>query len=201
MKSAQAYLEEYLGDPDKAARYLRVLREECHTAKDVGYLMRDLVLDERVAEKQLTHNDVYQVFTDEAKLATEGGTTGKAFREALKSRKAEQAADEAAKAAEEAAKAEEEAAKAEEAEYDYIVYKVKRNTTRITTEYAELDKKNGRIENYMIIEFRATKRLIEKEMIRKNIRITDKSHDLCDPLLAISSSKRRFLPRRRAWAA
>ncbi|MBP3471381.1 MAG: hypothetical protein J6K41_03985 [Paraprevotella sp.] len=198
MKSAQAYLEEFLGDPDKVAEKLRALTTKCHSAKEVGDLMRKLVSDEGVAEKRLAHKEVYQAFTDAAKLRSQGDTTGKAFREALKSWKAEQAE----KAAKVAAAEEAEKAAAETFERFHLgVVAIAPGNKEEIAERAELDKKYGRIKEFMIIENPTLRELLRKEMIRKNIRITDKSHDLCDPLLAISSSKRRFLPRRRAWAA
>jgi hypothetical protein len=194
MKSAQAYLEEFLGDPDKVAEKLRALTTKCHSAKEVGDLMRKLVSDEGVAEKQLAHKEVYQAFTDAAKLRSQGDTTGKAFREALKSWKAEQA-EKAAKVA-----AAETAVESNKKPHFMLTAIAPENKEEIA-ERAELDKKYGRIIDYKIIDDPMLRELLRKEMIRKNIRITDKSHDLCDPLLAISSSKRRFLPRRRAWAA
>lgn len=198
MKSAQAYLEEFLGDPDKVAEKLRALTTKCHSAKEVGDLMRKLVSDEGVAEKRLAHKEVYQAFTDAAKLRSQGDTTGKAFREALKSWKAEQAE----KAAKVAAAEEAEKAAAETFERFHLgVVAIAPGNKEEIAERAELDKKYGRIKEFMLIENPTLRELLRKEMIRKNIRITDKSHDLCDPLLAISSSKRRFLPRRRAWAA
>lgn len=202
MKSAQAYLEEFLGDPDKVAEKLRALTTKCHSAKEVGDLMRKLVSDEGVAEKQLAHKEVYQAFTDAAKLRSQGDTTGKAFREALKSWKAEQA-EKAAKvaAAEEAEKASKVAAAETFEGFHLGLVAIAPGNKEEVAERAELDKKYGRIKEFMIIENPTLRELLRKEMIRKNIRITDKSHDLCDPLLAISSSKRRFLPRRRAWAA
>lgn len=202
MKSAQAYLEEFLGDPDRVARYLRVLREECHTAKDVGYLMRRLLENEKATEEERLHTeqkmrrlDVYRAFTEEAKLDVDCETTGRAIRFEIDSWKAEVAEKKTA-AAEDAVEDAVESSK----KRCFVVMIIDPDNKEEITELAELSKKYGRIKEYMIIEYLVTKRLIEKEMIQKNIHITDKSHDLCDLLLAIPSSKRRFLPRRRARA-
>lgn len=196
MKSAQAYLEEFLGDPDKAARYLRELCTECRYATYVAALMIRLVRDEQVPEERLKHNDVYRAFTDAAKLSTQAGTTGHAFRDALKSAAEEAASDAAKKAAE--AKAEAVAEAEKKKGLAFITVAVEWENAERILRHAEIEEDSGNIVSYMIVKDPTARELLRKEMKRNIAHKTDKSHDLCDPLLAISPSERRFLPRRRA---